>query len=227
MNEHIGNITIGAAIARNQLILREHFFEPLLELEEYLKLLEDIRSVTSDPALQAQLVEKWENEVYELNEGINGLDEEIAILFRHVRYACLYLELAKAAENNKDCERAWAFNNEASLITGGIIEESAVIQKEVEANRRAKQNSENGKGRIRNFLPAKQEAARLLDKLKPEGGWPTLASAVSALDEPLGNFIDTNRIGGIKSSNIRVLLEKNWIPKDALVNNAWLNSKRS
>jgi hypothetical protein len=53
-----------------------------------------------------------------------------------------------------------------------------------------------------------------------------VVSAASALEEPLGNFIDTNRIGGIKSSNIRVLLEKKWIPKDALVNNAWLKNKQ-
>lgn len=225
MNESIGGTTINAAIERNHCILRENFFEPLLGLNDHIKLLEDIRLVTSDPGLQGKLVESWENEVYELDEEILALDEEINLLFRRVRYACLYLELAQAAEENNDLNRAWAFNNEASLAVGETVEASAVILSKIEANSRSKQNSENGRGRIKNFLPAKLEAVRLLNELKPEGGWPTLASAISALEEPLGNFIDTNRIGGIKSSNVKNLLGKVWIPHDELVNNAWFKAK--
>jgi len=226
INESIGNTTARVAIGRNQRILFSCFFEPLLERDEHIKLLEDIRSVTSDPALQGKLMENWESEVYERDEEINGLNEEINILFEHVRHACLYLELAAAADEDKDRDRAWAFNNEASLMIGNITEKSEAILSKIEADSNAKQNSANGKGRIKNFLPVKEKAARLLYEMKPEGGWLTVVSAASALEEPLGNFIDTNRIGGIKSSNIRVLLEKKWIPKDALVNNAWLKNKQ-
>ncbi|MCP2069876.1 hypothetical protein [Pseudomonas laurylsulfatiphila] len=226
MNESIGNTTARVAIGRNHRTLWNCFFEPLLEHDEYIKLLEDIRAVTSDPALQGKLMDNWENEVYECNEEINGLNEEINITFQHVRHACLYLELATAAEKDKDHNRTWAFNNEASLMVGKIAEKSETILNKITADSNAKQNSKNGKGRIKSFLPAKEEAARLLDEMKPEGGWLTVVSAASALEEPLGSFIDANRIGGIKSSNIRNLLEKKWIPKDMLVNSAWQKNKR-
>lgn len=227
MNESIGKTTIGEAIGRNHGILLQHFFEPLLERDEHLKLLEDIRLVTSDPELQGKLMEDWEHEVYEPGCKIHGLNEEINILLQRVRYACLYLELARATEENKGRDRAWAFNNEVSLMIGEIIEKSEAILNAMEGDKRSSQNSKNGKGRIKNFLPVKEEAVRLLEELKPEDGWPTLTSAVTALDEPLAHFILSNRISGMTSTNIRVLLEKTWIPKDELVNPAWEKTKQA
>jgi len=225
MNESIGQTTVSEAIGRNHGFLLQHFFEPLLERDEHLKLLEDIRLVTSDPELQGKLVGNWEHEAYETGCKIHGIDEEINILLQRVRYACLYLELARAAEENKDRDRAWAFNNESSLMIGEIIEKSETILNAMETDKRSTQNSKNGKGRIKNFLPAKEEAVRLLEDMKPEDGWPTLASAVTALDEPLAHFILSNRISGMTSTNIRALLEKTWIPKDKLVNPAWEKTK--
>ncbi|QLG91207.1 hypothetical protein HZF02_04240 [Pseudomonas yamanorum] len=227
INESIGNTTIDEAIDRNHGILLQHFFEPLLERDEHLKLLEDIRLVTNDPELQGKLMENWEHEVYETDWKTNGINERINTLLQHVRYACLYLELARAAEENKHRNRAWAFNNEASLMIGEIIEKSETILNAMEADKRSAQNSKNGKGRIKNFLPVKEEAVRLLEEMKPEGGWPTLTSAVTALDEPLAHFILSNRISGMTSTNIRVLLEKTWIPKDELVNPAWEKTKQA
>jgi len=225
-NERIGNTTVRAAIGRNHHYLFNYFFEPLLESDEYTNLLENIRAVTSNPELQGKLISTWEHEVYKCYEGIEGLDEEINILFDHVRHACLYLELAKAAEDNKDRDRAWAFTNEASLMINGISGASGAIFDKIDTANRTKQNRENGKGRIKNFFPVKQEAARLLEELKPKGGWLSVTSAASALEVPLGSFIDANRIGGIQSSNIQALLEKTWIPKDEFVNDAWQKSKR-
>lgn len=227
MNATIGNTTIDEAIGRNHGILLQHFFEPLLERDERLKLLEDIRLATSDTERQGKLVENWKHEVYETDLKINGIDEHINTLLQHVRHACLYLELARAAEENKDRDRAWAFNNEASLMIGELIEKSETIFNEIETDKRSTQNSKNGKGRIKNFLPVKEEAVRLLEVMKPEGGWPTLTSAVTALDEPLAHFILSNRISGMTSTNIRVLLEKTWIPKDELVNPAWEKTKQA
>lgn len=226
MNESIGKTTVIEAIGRNHGILLQHFFKPLLERDEHLKLLEDISLVTSDPELQGKLMENWEHEAYETACKIHELDEEINITLQRVRYACLYLELARAAEENKDRDQAWAFINHASLVIGEIIEKSETILNAMEADKRSAQNSKNGKGRIKNFLPVKEEAVRLLEEMKPEGGWPTLISAVTALDEPLAHFILSNRISGMTSTNIRVLLEKTWIPKDELVNPAWEKTKR-
>lgn len=227
MNEDIGGRTIDAAINRNYCILQEHAFEPLLGLDRYLQLLESIRSVTADPALQAKLMADWKNEAYEEDKDGNDLNDEVTILLDQVRYTCLYIELARAAQKKGDIERAWAFNNEASLNAGEIIEKSTAILQKIEARKRTAQNSQNAKGRINNFLTAKEEAARLLNEMKPDGGWPSVPNAAIALDEPMQEFINMNRIGGITASNIRNLLEKSWIPKDPLVNSAWLNSKRA
>ncbi|VVP38653.1 hypothetical protein PS850_04783 [Pseudomonas fluorescens] len=220
MNESIGNTTIDEAIAKNHWLLQKHFFEQLFKPDEYLNLLKDIQSVTSASALQADLEQSWSDEVDEY-------DDAPKILLREARYACLYIELAKSAENQEHRNQAWAFNNHASLLVGGIIEKLEIIFKDLEADKRTNINSHNGTGRIANFLPAKKEAARLLEKMKPKGGWPTIKSAVEALETPLGDFIKTNKIRGIKSSNICELLGRNWIHKDEIVNSAWLNTKQT
>lgn len=227
MNENIGGRTIHAAISRNYCVLQDHVFEPLLGLNKYAELLESIQIAIDDPALQAKLMADWENEVYEEYKDENEPNEKITILLDRARYACLYIGLARAALKRGDIERAWAFNNEASLNTGEAIAESTAILQEIEDRKCTAQNSKNAKGRTKNFLPAKQEAARLLNEMKPDGGWPSVASAALALNEPMQKFINMNRIGGIKGSNIQTLLEKTWIPKDPLVNNAWLNSKQT
>lgn len=219
-NNQIANTTVAESIARNQRILLDSSFDPFLDREEYIKLREDIRAVTSDVARQAELEQRWTNEV-------NQHDEETNILLQHARYACLYLELAEVSEKNKDRDRAWAFNSYASLMVGEAVEKSEAIFNAMEANKRSNQNSENGKGRIKNFLPVKEEAARLLEEMKPEGGWPTITSAVAALETPLKDFIIKNRIRGQSSENIGILLGKTWIPTDELVNHAWLNTKRA
>lgn len=219
MNESIGNSTTGEAIDRNSLLLQEYFFGPQTENGEHFKLLKEIRHAISTPALQSNLEKKWDDEAY-------NYDPETYIRVKQVRYACLYIELAKSAEAQNDQNRAWAFINYSSIMVGEVVGRSASILSALEANRCAKQKSENGKGRIKNFLPVKEEAARLLVVMKPEGGWPTLVSALTALEQPLGDFINANSIGGVKSSNTYALLEKNWIHNDEVVNRAWLNTKR-
>lgn len=220
LNERIGNTSIGEAIARNHGLLLEHFFEPLLGRDVYIKLLSDIRVVTSDLARQAELEQAWGSEA-------NEYDEETKNVLKEAQYACLYIELARAAEASKDHVRAWAFNNYASLMVGEIIEKSTAIQDHTETKKRSKQNSKNGKSRIKNFLPVKEEAIRLLEKLRPEGGWPSRRNAASALEEDLVKFILITRTPGLTSSNIRVRLEKTWIPKDKLVNPAWEKNKHA
>ncbi|MNC05923.1 hypothetical protein D3C75_534210 [compost metagenome] len=191
-NDQIGNTTIGESIGRNQRILIDSAFEPFLEREEYIKLLEDIRTATSDAALQAELEQRWTNEVSPHNKETN-------ILLEYARYAWLYLELAKVAETNKDRDKAWAFNSWASVMVGQVVEKSDAAFKSLEGEKRSYRNTENGKGRIEYILPVKEEAARLLKELKPEGGWPTLASAILALEQPLADFINANRITVVKS----------------------------
>ena len=86
-NESIGNTTVDKAIARNHGMLWDGFFHPLIKLDEYNKLLEDIRAVIANPELQAELETRWRNE-----DRLHS--EEINTLLQDARYACLYLELA-------------------------------------------------------------------------------------------------------------------------------------
>ncbi|MNM86589.1 hypothetical protein D3C81_987460 [compost metagenome] len=111
-------------------------------------------------------------------------------------------------------------------MVGQVVEKSDAAFKSLEGEKRSYRNTENGKGRIEYILPVKEEAARLLKELKPEGGWPTLASAILALEQPLADFINANRITVVKNSNIPDLLGKNWRYKDEIVKRAWLSSKR-
>lgn len=214
LNERIGNTSIGEAIARNHGLLLEHFFKPLLGRDVYIKLLSDISVVTSDLARQAELEQAWGSEA-------NEYDEETKSVLKEAQYACLYIELARAAEASNDHIRAWAFNNHASLMVGEIIEKSTAIQDHTETKKRSQQNSKNGKSRIKNFLPVKEEVVRLLEQLKPVGGWTSFSGAAIALEEDMTEFILKTRPSGLTASNIRNLLEKEWLPGDELVNSAW------
>lgn len=218
MNESVGNTTIDEAIARNHRILLDHFFEPLLELDDYIKLLEDIRAAISDPVLQVELEARWRNEDIQR-------DEATSTLLRHVKYACLYLELARTAEVRKDRDRAWAFTNHASLMVGEVIEKSAAILNAMKANDRSNQNSRNAQGRNKSVLLVKEQAARLLKEKRPEDGWPTKVKAVTDLEGPLAEFIEKNNIPALQISNIEKWLTA-WLREDELVNQAWENSKR-
>jgi hypothetical protein len=217
-NDKIGNCTIGEAIGRNVSILRSHFFEPLFEYD-YLKLLNDISSVTSDLALQAELEQNWDDEV-------NEFDEETNIALKHAQYACLYIELARAAEARNEHIKAWAFNNYATLIVGEIVEKSVAIQNRIGIDNRSKQNSKNAQGRNKSILQVKEEAARLLEDRRPEAGWPFKVNAVAALEGPLADYFEKNKILGLRISNIENWLMK-WLREDELVNRAWEKSKRS
>lgn len=195
-------------------MLRDHFFDPLLELDDHIKLLEDIRAVIDNPALQAELETRWRNEDSQLSEEVNTLLQD-------VRYACLYLELARAAETNNDRDRAWAFTCYASVMVGEITEKSAAVINKMNKNARSIQNSKNAKAREKNFLPAKEEVVRLLEQLKPVGGWPSFRGAAIALEEDMMEFILKTRPSNLTASNIRNLLETKWLPGDELVNSVW------
>lgn len=216
-NERIGNTTIDVAIARNHEILQLHFFEPLTKPDEYIKLLESIRSSINTSESQGRLEEDWYTEA-------NKHAGEVTILLQHVKYACLYLELASAAEQNKARDRAWAFNSYASLMIGEIIERSAAIQYLNEADRRSERNSNNAQGRNKSISPVKEEAARLLEDLRPKAGWPYKATAVAVLERHLTAFIESNDISGIQISNMENWLTK-WLREDELVNRAWERTK--
>lgn len=218
INESIGNTTIGEAIARNHDLLWHHFFDSLLSLDDYTQLLDSIRAVTGNPALQAELETRWENEHIQQDEAINTL-------LHHVRYACLYLELGSDAEAQKNRDRAWAFTNYASVMIGEIIEKSATILNARDAESRAKQNSKNAQGRNNSILPVKEEAARLLHELKPKTGWPYKTTAITKLTKPLSAFIEKNNTPTLQISNIENWLTE-WLREDEHVNRAWENSKR-
>lgn len=218
MNERIGNTTIAEAIARNHGLLEHHFFDSLLNIDDYTQLLESIRVVTDNPALQAELETCWEDEGIQQNEEINTLQH-------HVRYACLYLELARTAEAHKNRERAWAFTNYASLMIGEIIEKSAATLNAMEADERSDKNSKNAQGRNKYILLVKEEAARLLEERRPEDGWPTKVKAVADLTESLNEFIKKNNIPILRISNIEKWLTE-WLREDEVVNRAWKNCKQ-
>lgn len=213
-NEMIGNTSVVAAIDRNYGILDDHFFKPILGDEEQIKLLKDIRAVTNDPALQADLETRWRLEDSQKGKKINTL-------LRDARYACLYLELAKAAETHNDRDRAWAFICYASVMVGEISEKSAAVINKMNKDARSIQNSKNAKAREKNYLPAKGEVVRLLEQLKPVGGWTSFRGAAIALEEDMMEFILKTRPSNLTASNIRNLLETKWLPRDELVNSAW------
>lgn len=213
-NQSIGNTSIVAAIDRNYGILDDHFFKPILGDEEQIKLLKDIRAVTNDPALQADLEARWRLEDSQQSK-------EIKILLRDARYACLYLELAKAAEKYDDRDRAWAFTCYASVMVGEISEKSAAIIDKMNKDARSIQNSKNAKAKDKSSLPAKEEVARLLEHLKPAGGWISFRGAAIALEKDMIKFLLETRPPNLTASNICNLLEKEWLPKDELVNSAW------
>lgn len=226
MNEKIGGASVATAIARNHSLLQEHFFEPLSSLSNYKKIIKDIRSVTSEPALQANLEERWKNEALTHNDETNNPNESITKLLIRIRFACLYIELASMAEENKLRDQAWAFNNQASLMIGGIIEESIAIQKKLKTQKLSPQNKKNAQGRNINIEPARKEAARLLIEMKPKTGWMTLESAASKLEKPLQKYIEDNRISGVTGSNIKTRL-KSWTKDYPIVAEAWLASKNN
>lgn len=219
MKESIGNTTVVEAIARNHSLLLDHFFDSLLDPDHYIQLLESIREVTGNPALQAELETRWENEDIQL-------DEAVKTLLHHVRYACLYLELGSDAEAQKNRARAWAFTNYASVMVGEIIEKSAAILNAMKADDRSNQNTINAQGRNKSILLVKDEAARLLVERQPEDGWPTKIKAVYHLEEPLAEFIEKNNIPALKITNIEKWLTA-WLREDVLVNQAWEKTKHA
>lgn len=221
-NEEIGSCTIHEAISRNLLILRNCAFEPLFEKDDYSTLLSKIRHAIGDPTLQAELVQNWNSE-----DNAHEPSQEAEAFLNHFKHACLYIELARAAEEQKEHTRAWAFNNYASLMVGETSEKSETILYHIEIRHHSKQNSKNAQGGSNNLIPVKEEAARLLEEMKPEGGWPSYRRAAIVLEAPMAEYISHNRIRGLTASNIRNLLEKTWMPKDKIVNDAWLKNKRA
>ncbi len=217
MNESIGNTSIGEAIARNHRLLLEHFFEPLLHRDVQIKLLNGIRAVTGDIELQAKLEQAWDGEV-------NEYDKEVKTVLKHVQYASLYIELARAADAGMKHVRAWAFINHASLMVGEILEQSVAIQSRAEVEKRSHQNSQNGQGRNKSTLLVKEEAARLLENLRPEAGWLSKRKVVTELEKPLEKFIEQNSILTPRISNIERWLTE-WLRGDELVNPAWEKNK--
>lgn len=216
-NENIANITVSSSIGRNKLLLREHFFEPLFERNEHLKLLEDIRAVTSNVALQAKLVQSWENEIIQHSGAF-------AILLRDVRHASLYLELAIAAEEGQNRERAWAFNNYATMIVGGILEKINIRLNAMATDKVSKQNSKNALAGNKSTLMIQEEVAKLLVDMRPEAGWPSKTGVFVALEQPLADFIKKNKISGERVSNIESWLGR-WLREDKLIARTWEESK--
>lgn len=232
-NRSMGRTTIGEAIDRNHFMINAYFFEMLLERDDYPKLLDIIRPVTSDLTLQGELQQSWESEV-------NEHDKEMNILLKQVRYACLYAELARAAKESKNHNEAWAFNNYSSLMTGQIMAKSEEILSRTQTEERSNQNSKNAQGRNKYILLVKEEAARLLEELRPTDGWPSKVNAIAALEGPLAAFIDpdicngersavteikTKTIGGVTATNIANRLTT-WLREDAMLRYAWEKNMR-
>ena len=111
-------------------------------------------------------------------------------------------------------------------MTGKVTEMAKPYLKKIETKIISEQNKVNANKRTKNFQPIKEEAARLLKTMKPEGGWPTIVSAATALEAPLKTLISSERPPGLVKANIKNLLRTTWIPKDDIVHPAWLMTKR-
>lgn len=230
INNHTDNYTIDEAIARNYGILQEHFFDWLLNQDDHLKVLEEIRAVTSGSVPQTQLQQCWDNEA-------NELDDELIFLLKEIKYIYLHIELARTSEEQS---QAWAFNNSASLMTDKALEKSEAILSRIYIENRSNQNSKNAQGRNKFILLVKEEAARLLEEMCPKGGWPSKVNAVAALEGPLAAFIDPDKssggipstadiksktLGGVTTTNIQNRLTT-WLREDEIVRIAWEKNKR-
>jgi hypothetical protein len=172
------------------------------------------------------LEDAWENTAQEHYKDIKDLNIEIGILFNHARQVLKYLELATAAEDNKNRDRAWAFNGEASLLIGEALEKTAAIHDRIELSSKAKQNIVNAKGRNKAHLPVKEATIRLLSEMKPEGGWPTKTKAIKDLEKYLTEVIEKKEILTLDISNIDKWLTT-WLRDDELVNAAWEKNKHA
>lgn len=218
MNDNIGSCTLKKATERNLLILLENVFEPLFERSDYLKTLEDASIAISDPTLQAALEQQWESEA-------NEHEEEVRDLLKNARYACLYIKLANTAEEKKEYNRAWAFTNHASLITGELLERSKNILDKIETETRSEQNIKNALGRNKTTQLVREEAARLLKELKPDEGWPSKNNAAAKLAGPLSDFIKEKKVSGLSWSNTESRI-KIWITEAGIVRDAWNQNRK-
>lgn len=213
-NAEIGNRTIHQAISDNHRELSNYIFYPLFENEDYPELLSKIEHAISDPTLQAELQQDWE-----IKDNKCKSQFEIETFRYQFKYACMYVALAYAAEERAEHTKAWAFNNHASKLVGEVTKRAEVILDAVARAEISARNTKNGKGLLANYLPAKEEVARLLEG-KPAGFWKSKDSAIAELEEQLSEFIDNLKGTRLTKNNIPYLLKK-WMISDPLVSNAW------
>ena len=218
-NTEIGNRTIHQAISDNHRELSNYIFHPLFENEDYTELLSKIEHAISDPALQAELQQDWE-----IKDNKCKPQSEIETFRYQFKYACMYVALAHAAEERAEHTKAWAFNNHASRLVGEVTKRAEVILDAVAREGISARNTKNGKGLLANYLPANEEAVRLLEE-KPAGTWKGKNSAIKDLEELFSEFIDNLKGTRLTKNNIPGSL-KNWMIRDPLVSNAWNTHKK-
>lgn len=217
LNE-IGKSSASSSIERNFHLLHFHFFDIYIDVEKYSDLKDKIRSRIGSTILVSELMQEWDTE--EKNDYT-----ELNALLRKAKHAYCYLELAKAAEQHGETNRAWAFNTHAAMTIGEIISTSETVQENLRLVELSKKNSANGRARVNNFTPVKQEVVRLLETMRPESGWESAMQTARSLKKPLAEFVG-NKFAGLSSSNIENLLAKKWIPEDPIVNEAWEKYRR-
>ena len=217
--DEISNHTLIDRIKRNQWIIQRDILDPLIPTSAHESLLNEINFASSDLAALAEILQKW------LQEASDNTTN-FSTFFRHVKYSLLYTYIANDFEKKGEYIKAWAFINHASLMTGEVTEMAKPYLKKIETKIISEQNKVNANKRTKNFQPIKEEAARLLKIMKPEGGWSSITSAATELEEPLKNLISRKRTPGLVGTNINNLLRTTWIPKDDIVHPAWLMTKR-
>lgn len=142
------------------------------------------------------------------------------------RHACIYLEKSRRSLNANNLEEALESAKKAAkrtIIAAGHASGQGLENPSLEIRKR---RAHLGGLKINEkYIPAREEAARLLRQKRPADGWSSVSHAANEISEELCSFIERNEIP-LKDENIPETI-KRWIKKNPLLSAAFNENKSS